>query len=405
MPEYRIAVERAEARVRDCVPRCGQERVPLDAALGRILAEPVRAERDQPPFDRVTMDGIAVNAGAVAGGRRRLRVAGTQAAGGAPVPLEASDACIEIMTGAMLPPGADAVVPVERIRRSGDAIEFEAGVAPAPGQNVHRRGSDHRAGAVLLEPGARLGPPELAVLTLSGHADVAVVRAPRIAVVSTGNELRPPGAPIEAFQVRSSNDLAIAGALAARGVPPPTRAWLPDDPATLSAALARLHDEHDWLLLSGGVSMGKYDYVPQVLDSLGVELVFHRILQRPGLPMWFGVSRAGKPVFALPGNPVSSLVCAVRYVGPALDAALGVADRARPRARLATDVEFAPDLTGFLPVALALDAAATLVATPRPTNTSGDFSALAGTDGFVELGRGRDHFPAGSVLPLWRWTG
>jgi len=143
--------------------------------------------------------------------------------------------------------------------------------------------------------------------------------------------------------------------------------------------------------------------VPAILDELGVRVVFHKILQRPGLPMWFGVSEAGKPVFALPGNPVSTIVCCVRYILPALMRAAGVRESAATTALLAEAVDFKPDLSWFLPVKIAVSAAGLQVATPRPTNTSGDFIGLRDTDGFVELSRGHDHYPAGFAANLYRW--
>ena len=149
--------------------------------------------------------------------------------------------------------------------------------------------------------------------------------------------------------------------------------------------------------------MGKYDYVPGILEELGVELIFHKILQRPGLPMWFGVSRENKPVFALPGNPVSTLVCLIRYVRPAIETAMGLKEHRKEYVPLAEPIQFAPDLCWFLPVVLMQDKQGRTVAEPRPTNTSGDFVGLRGTDGFVELPRGIAKFDAGYNARLYRW--
>lgn len=402
-PRQRIDVAEAARLVAETMPRWPAVRVPLAAAAGAVLREPVVAERDQPPFDRVTMDGIALRHAALAAGRRRFRVAGTQGAGAAALAVGADEECVEVMTGGVLPTGADAIVPVERTAREGDAAVVEAGYAAAAGQFIHRRGSDHRRGAALLEPGTVLGPPEVAVLTIGGRADVAVTRAPRIAVVSTGDELVEPGEPVADFQIRSSNDRAIEAALRRRGHAQVTRTLLRDDPAALEREIGRLHAICDLLVLSGGVSMGRYDHVPRALAALGVDCVFHKVLQRPGLPLWFGRDTGGKAVFALPGNPVSSLVCLARYVVPGIAAALGAAPAPAPRVRLAAPVEFRPDLAYFLPVKLEWTEAGDVAAVPRPTNTSGDFVALAGTDGFVELPRGRDLFPAGWAAPFHAW--
>lgn len=399
----RIDVAEAAALVASRLPDYPTVDIALADAQNCILREALHAERDQPPFDRVTMDGIAIRQAGLAAGRRRFRIGGTQAAGAAALSLGADDACVEIMTGAMLPIDADTIVPVERIDVADGCATLEAGYEPEAGQFIHRRASDHSAGDVILEAGAHIGVPEMAVLTVAGKTTVRVAQWPRVAVVSTGDELVDIGVPMADFQIRSSNDWAIAAALQRRGCDRITRARLPDDFEAMRTAVKLLHDEHDVLVLSGGVSMGKYDYVPQIMTELGVELVFHKVLQRPGLPMWFGVSAAGRPVFALPGNPVSSLVCFVRYAGPALRKSLGAQPFAPPRVKLGERFSFKPDLTCFLPVVLKTNDKGEQIAAPKPTNTSGDFVALAGSDGFVELPRGQDEFAAGFAAAFYRW--
>lgn len=399
----RIAVDEALQIIVDHMPRWPATRVTLADALGAVLREPLVAERDQPPFDRVTMDGIAIASPALAAGRREFRIGGVQAAGAPALRLDSTDQCLEVMTGAVLPAGADTVVPVERIARSEAAVTLEPGYEPRAGQFIHRRGSDHRQGAVLLPAGRRIGPPEMAILTVGGHADVAITRPPRIAVISTGDELVPAGEPIEDYQIRSSNDRAIEAALRRRYFTQVSRVLLRDDPELLKREIGRLHESSDLLILSGGVSMGQFDHVPATLAALGVQVLFHKVMQRPGLPIWFGRDDRGKVAFALPGNPVSSLICLVRYVLPGLDAALGAAPGAQAWLKLAEDVDFTPDLTLFLPVTLAWNEDGEVRGSPKSTNTSGDFVALGGTDGFVELPRGRDHFPAGYAAKFFAW--
>lgn len=403
-PRRRIDVAEAAALIAARMPPgWGTVRVPLEDAAGEVLSQVIRAERDQPPFDRVTMDGIAIRHAAFAAGQRRFQVVGTQGAGSRPLPLTADDGCIAIMTGAALPPGADTVVPVERIRREGGTANLETGYEPAAGQFIHRRASDHRQGDTLLEPGCILGPTEMAVLTVGGSDTVEIARRPSIAIVSTGNELVDVGQPLAPTEIRASNDRAIAAALAHRGFLACDRLHLPDDRPLLKSALGELLAEQDVLVLTGGVSMGEFDHVPRVLADLGMELVFHKVLQRPGQPLWFGISPDGKPVFALPGNPVSSLVCLVRYVAPALMTALGATPRFGITVRLDRHVQFEPDLTYFLPVTLTYGADGECLATPRPTNTSGDFTALAGTDGVVELPRGMSDFAPGYTARFYPW--
>jgi molybdopterin molybdotransferase len=209
--------------------------------------------------------------------------------------------------------------------------------------------------------------------------------------------------PVAPYQIRSSNDRAIEASLTRSKLARVTRARLPDDASALRTAISQLDAQADALVLSGGVSMGQFDFVPRVLEELGAKLVFHRIRQRPGKPMWFGLSARGKPIFALPGNPVSTLVCATRYLLPALRAAAGLAAAGKELVELAAPVEASADLTVFMPVTLSWSSAGTARATPRPTNTSGDFTALAGTEGFVELAAQNRPHPAGTAARLFRW--
>lgn len=377
------------------------ESLPLTQAAGAVLRENIYAERDHPPFDRVAMDGIALMSSA-AGNGGRLRVSATQNAGDPPKKLGDPAECIEIMTGAMLPAGCDAVVPVEQIQRNGEFAEIGRR-AVTPWQNVHRRGSDCRQGALLLSAGTRLTPPEVAIAAGAGMARVRVSAQPMIVVISTGNELVEPGELIEPHQVRRSNAYGITAALRQHGFTRVADDHVRDDESQLTGRLGFHLRTHDVLILSGGVSMGKLDLVPKVLANLGVELVFHHVAQRPGKPMWFGVSQSGPAVFALPGNPVSTLVCLSRYVLPALRAAMGQAPGEPPRIALTAPVEVKVPLSYYLPVKLKSDDWGRTSAEPRPTNGSGDFTSLAGTDGFVELPPGPATLPKGFVARFFRW--
>ena len=376
---------------------------PLAEVIDLILREDIHAERDQPPFDRVTMDGIAVRYEDWVKGLRHYRIMGTQGAGSPPLMLAQPGECVEIMTGAMLPQGADTVIPVERLTSVQQAVEVEHSTIVSERQFVHPRGSDRLSGSLLMSSGQRLGPAEMAVLASAGRELIRVTEPPRVAVVSTGDELVDVGEKIAPYQIRSSNDRAIEASLVRHCRASVTRVSLKDDPGKLFDAIKKLHESNDVLILSGGVSMGQYDFVPGVLQKLGVEPVFHRIEQRPGRPMWFGVSSDSKPVFALPGNPVSTLVCLARYVIPALLHAMGLETHAAETVKLAEEVRFSADLVYFLPVTLSWDETGSGLAKPCPTNTSGDFVSLAGTQGFVELPKGHDVYAAGTVARLFRW--
>ena len=399
----RIDVNTAVELINAAMPDFGTEIVPLEAATGKVLRQNIAAERDQPPFNRATMDGIAIAGNSLGNGTREFSIAGTQAAGQEQQQLPTQDACLEVMTGAVMPEGTDTVIPIERVEIANNLAKVEHEYVAQAGQFVHLKGSDHRQYDHLLEPGVRINGPNMAILTAAGKNAVQVAASPAVAIISTGDELVDVGKDIAPHQIRSSNDRAIATALEQRGYDKLTRARLPDDRAALLKQIRRLHRDNDVLILSGGVSMGKFDYVPAILTELGIELIFHKILQRPGLPMWFGVSNDQKPVFALPGNPVSTLVCLIRYVLPALNYASGAMPSTPEYVPLKKAVEFSPDLCWFLPVKLRINDTNGWQADPRPTNTSGDFIGLRNTDGFVELQRGMDQYPTGYRARLFRW--
>jgi molybdopterin molybdotransferase len=393
----------ADAAIAAHVAQFPEETLTLPACAGRVLRQDIHAERDAPPFDRVAMDGIAIATATFRDGRRKFRIAAMQAAGEAPVLLESPADCIEVMTGASLPSGCDAVVPVERIGVAAGVATIDAAYSPEPWMHVHRRAADARTGDRLLSTGTLLGGPEIAIAASAGQSMLKVTRLPRIAVISTGDELVEPGMPVLDHQVRRSNSYGLAASLRLAGFPPATDLHLPDQRPLLVERLAAEIGRHDVLVLSGGVSAGRHDHVPAVLAEIGVRRVFHQVAQRPGRPLWFGVHDRGVQVFALPGNPVSVLVCLARYVIPALLAASGARTSVRRTAALARAFEFGAPLTCFLPVSLEYDPGGRTLAIPRPTGGSGDFISLAGTDGFVELPQGPASHAAGLVVPFYRW--
>ena len=394
----------AEARnaILAAMPVFPSEATPLAAASGRVLRQIVRAERDQPPFDRVMMDGIAIRFADFDGGTRQFPIQAMQAAGDAALALQPGN-CIEIMTGASLPDDADCIIPVERIAVESGVVTVDEGYEAALGQFIHPRASDHAVGTHLLNPGKRISPLDIAIVASSGLTEVEVSRRPVIRVISTGNELVPAGQPIAPHQIRLSNGPALQAMLNARGYTDCEHEHLVDNVDVLGERIAAHLDEADILILSGGVSMGQADYVPEVLAELGVNVVFHKVSQRPGKPMWFGVGANNQAVFALPGNPVSALVCCRHYVVAALEAASAATPNAPEFAALASDIRFEPDLTCFQPVRLLSNAAGQVLAIPVKTNTSGDFAALSATDGYVELDKEKSDFPAGTTVFLHRW--
>ena len=399
-----LTTAEATQAIKKSMPGFGSESVMLGKASGRVLQQIVSAERDQPPFDRVMMDGIAIRFAALESGNRHFSIQGTQHAGDPVQSLQEERNCIEIMTGGVLPKGCDCIIPVERISIVDGVATIENTYEAAANQFIHPQGSDHVAGYEVLRPGAIISPMDIAIIASCGFDNIEVGRAPEIRVISTGNELVAPGQPVAAHQIRMSNGPALVAMLSQQGFTRSSHNHLADDVVVLEREIGQHLDTADVMILSGGVSMGKADFVPQVLQQLGVEVIFHKISQRPGKPMWFGVGPNGQAVFALPGNPVSSLVCCRQYVLPALFRASGRGEAQQKYAVLAQDVTFAADLTCFLPIRSSSMEDGSISAAPVPTNTSGDFAALGITDGYVELRREESDFPAGSVVPLHLWS-
>jgi molybdopterin molybdotransferase len=307
------------------------------------------------------------------------------------------------MTGAILPPGCDNVIPYEQLEMADGFASLNGAVDTSPYHNVHRRGADSRQGRLLLESGTLLRAPEIAVVASAGMARVRVSSQPAIMVMSTGDELVEPGDAIADFQVRRSNAYAVAATFRRRGFHRVGDDHVLDDEHLLRERLSLHLTTHEVVVLSGGVSMGKFDLVPKVLMQLGVSEVFHNVAQRPGKPMWFGIGPHGQSVFGLPGNPVSTLVCLIRYVIPAIAEAMGTRRAPAERIALASSVTFKPALAYFLPVVIEHDDWGRAWASPKPPNGSGDFLSLAGTDGFVELPPGPNTYAKGFVTSVYRW--
>ena len=376
------------------------EGVALTAAHGKILRKPIHADRNFPPFDRVMMDGIAYEWASLPTDRT-LPVLGVQRAG-EPCKELAQPGCLEVMTGAMLPRGTDTVVryeDVEFAKTGGQRVAKLLVVPEKSGHNVHPQGFDKQKGEVLLEPGITLAAPEIAIAASVGQETLIVSQAPRVGILSTGDELVDIDSVPKDYQIRRSNAYALQAALAALRVSA-TQYHLADTQAATQEGIAQALDQNDVLILSGGVSKGKYDYVPEALEKVGVEKLFHRVQQRPGKPFWFGHHPQQKVVFALPGNPVSTFMCFHRYVKPWLLKSMGAAPPSPLQAVLNESLDFAPELTYFLSVKVHTGADGKLIATPQAGHGSGDFTNLTDCHGFLELSADRSHFVQGEVFPL-----
>jgi len=379
-----------------------QEDVGLSEALGRILGEDLPADRDFPPFDRVTMDGIAIGHEQFAAGRRTFTIQGVQAAGKPGLRLPDGADCLEVMTGAMLPEGTDTVICYEDLQiENGAATILNGGITFR--QNVHFQGVDRKAGDLLVQKGRKIGPAEIATAATIGKSRLLVNRLPRTAIVSTGDELVPVMETPLPYQIRSSNVFALQALLKEQFSLDSQIFHFPDDQAEIAKGLSEIFNSFELVILSGAVSEGKFDFVPLVLDSLGVKKHFHKVSQRPGKPFWFGQLPGKAVIFALPGNPVSAFLCACRYVLPFMRRSLGEPAKAPEMAELSEKVVFKRPMTYFLPVRLLSGSNAVLQAHPLPGHGSGDLANLNDADGFLELSLERDVFLPGEQFPLHRY--
>ncbi len=386
----------------------GTESIPFALAGGRVVRQPIFPDRPQPPFDRVMMDGIAIHYPSYAKGQRFFRIDGLQAAGDSPKKLIKLDYCREIMTGAALPEGASTVIPYEVLKASNDGFLLEEGVQD--GKNIHRKGSDldpdlslgsghltDPSAKPLVEAGRLIHIGLIGMLASFGYTRVVVSRLPKCVIISTGDELVEINEKPLDYQIRRSNVYQIAYLLQSLGIQA-SLPHLPDDPAVMKQQLKKLLAENDLVILSGGVSKGKKDYVPILLQEQGIRSLFHGVAQRPGKPLWAGRDE-DTMVFGLPGNPISSLLSALAYVLPFIRKNIQQNERTT-FAVLGQDHDFSPPLTQFLAVRLESQANnGQLVASPVKQQGSGDGSSLLHTDGFLILPADRANFRKGEVFP------
>ena len=408
-----ITIDEARRRVLDAVTPLGDEAVSLDDALGRVLAEDVTSAIAVPPFDSSAMDGFAV----VAGPAAELEVIGEARAGHPFRGTVAPGSAVRISTGAVLPEGADAVVPVERTTAvkggdSGDAVYVDPALRgerrndrvgvpeTVPGANVRRAGEDIPLGAVVLRTGARLGPAELGVAASVGRAELTCAQRPRVAVLATGDELTDPGVPLGPGGIYSSNAFALAAQVDRAGGVLTHRAKVPDDPEGTTSALAEALDRADVVIVSGGVSVGPHDHVKAALHELGVEERFWGVRLRPGKPIWFGV-RGTTLAFGLPGNPVSAMVTFHLFARPALAVLQGAAPLPpRSSARLQEPIRRNPQREQAIRVRL-LQSENGLVARPT-TGAQGShvLTSMLGADALALIEPGDGEAAAGERVEV-----
>ena len=373
-----------------------KSKIKLEEVSGHVLNEDIIADRDFPPFDRVTMDGIAINFEAFAAGQREFSIESTIGAGMPQSTLEDKSKCVQIMTGAIMPHQADTVIRYEDITIRGDKATInKAGIKAQ--QNVHFKGMDRKAGDIVLSKGIRLGAPETIVAAAVGKAEPEVLNMPKAVIITTGDELVDiEVSPLE-HQIRRSSNYGVQSLLQQWNITA-KQYHLKDNKTLMISQLTGLIETVDLLVFTGGVSRGKFDYLPEVLEELGVIKHFHKVKQRPGKPFWFGTTPNGTTVFALPGNPVSTFACANVYIGHWLNVSYGLNEKTA-YVRLAEDVSFAPPLTYFLECYAETNTLGELVATPFKGHGSGDFANMTQANGFVILPDDRSEFKQGEVYP------
>ena len=363
------------------LPKVESVDLPLINCAGRILRESIHADRPFPPFNRAMMDGYAIRSKDLAA-VNGFDIIAQLPAGASPVEIgNTTGGCVEIMTGAVVPSDSDCVIPYELTNK----LENGQVILNNPDQHtsgdfIHRVGSDQAEGTLLLEAGRVLGSREIAIAATCGHVHLKVSQMPAIAIVSTGDELVDVKQIPQAHQIRRSNDVAIQAALGRSRLDIQESVHLPDDFEAVQSQLSRVMQQSRFVIVSGGISMGSKDYVPAVLDAMNLEKKFHGVAQKPGKPFGFWSSESNA-IFALPGNPLSALVCLHRYVLPALRLALGQSQVKPSKVLLETEIPPIDRLTRFLPVKLLRSG----FAAPLPPQNSGDFVSILSADGFIEL--------------------
>ncbi|MBD0403591.1 molybdopterin molybdotransferase MoeA [Flammeovirga sp. EKP202] len=375
--------------------------VSLSEAIGKVLAETIHADRDFPPFNRVAMDGIAINYNAIEKGKHQFKIEGIQAAGSPQMTLQDTENCLEVMTGAMLPENADVVIPYEWTRKEGDAMIVEDFNNIQSFGNIHKQGNDQEKGDLLLESGTPITSAEIGLLATVGKYEVKVYAKPKVAIIATGDELVNIEDTPAPHQIRMSNCFTIQSRLQEEGLDSKIF-HLKDDYERLKQAIQSLFEEYDIFVFSGGVSKGKFDYLPKVFEELGVSKKFHGVKQRPGKPFWFGVTAKNQPIFALPGNPVSTYLCTNRYLMPWLYKQECIsAPLVQKYATLSDEFTFKKPLSFFLQVKAYYDEEGKLWAQPVKGGGSGDMTSLLQANAFLELPGEKSDFSKDEKLPIW----
>lgn len=373
-----ISLQEAQRLVKKQFRSFGKEIVLLDDATGRVLNEPVTADRDYPPFNRATMDGIAINSADWQEGIRMYNLTETVFAGKAAQKTISKGECYKIMTGAAVPAGADIVIRREDIAENENRLTVNVSEI-SPGQNIAPKGSDIKKGTTVIDPPQLIQPGTITTLASLGFDEVKVASLPSVAIITTGDEVVPVEAMVNEVQIRNSNQHLLKALLQQWKIKPAGVTHVKDEADALLQAVNR-HRRNDILILSGAVSAGDADFVPEVLVKAGAEKIFHRVAIRPGKPIWFGVFQNGPVVFALPGNPFSTFVTFKLFIEEFLVACFGLPERTMLQLPFTGTRVKKTNLDEFFPVTIGGDPT---VATPILFNTSGDITAVLKASGLA----------------------
>jgi len=393
-----ISVKEAKNIILNTTQDFGVEEVPFIKSVGRILNEEIVADRDFPPFNRVSMDGICIDFKTFETGQRVFKIEGIQAAGSEQITLQNSENCIEVMTGAVLPENANTVIRYEDVTINYGIATINID-AINKSQNIHQKGKDGKVGDVLILENKIISAAEIGVLATVGKSKVKVAKQPKVMIISTGDELvGVDETPLE-HQIRRSNVFTLVSLLESLKIDSET-AHITDDKAILKQKIKTFIEKYDVLLFSGAVSKGKFDFLPEVFEELGVEKLFHKVAQRPGKPFFYG-KIANCNIFGFPGNPISTFVNCLAYFYPWYYKSVGLEIK-EETAILTKGVSFKPNLEYFLQVKLSHKFGHTL-ATPITGNGSGDLASLVHADAFIHLPNDKNEFKTGENYPIIRY--
>ncbi|MCG8183154.1 molybdopterin molybdotransferase MoeA [Tenacibaculum piscium] len=410
-----ISVQQAKDIIRQNTQDFGTEEIPFMESVGRILKEDILADRDFPPFNRVAMDGIAINYIHFKNGERTFKIEGIQPAGSAQLTLKNSANCIEVMTGAVLPNNCDTVIRYEDVLLENGIAKITIDTINA-NQNVHPKGKDKLQNDVLIHKNTLISSAEIGVIATVGKSTVKVAKQPKVMIISTGDELVDVHEnPLE-YQIRKSNVYTLVSLLKELHIPSEI-VHITDSKSILKEKISNYLQEYDVLLCSGAVSKGKFDFLPEVFAELGVDKLFHKVAQRPGKPFWFGriaslgiseqdiypkLKKNDAIVFAFPGNPISTFVNCLVYFYDWYYKSIGNKED-KQFAVLSENIIFKPNLTYFLQVKLE-NVNGQMLATPIKANGSGDLASLVNADGFIEIPKTENtEFKKGDLFPFIRY--